>query len=117
MSKSFLEHPILNSPYAVPTRHHALDKDGQPLDQTPTAERRRSELITPVPKPRKQHKKAGADQYFPTRMASPHPNKSTNRPRSSTRSASTSRHGATVDRLMISAIRPGSEFIADFSKS
>ena len=62
MSKSFFEHPILNSPYAVPTRHHALDKDGQPLDEHPIDGRRRSELITPVPKPRKQQKKAGADQ-------------------------------------------------------
>lgn len=62
MSKSFFEHPILNSPYTAPTRHHALDKDGQPLDVAPVDGRRRSELITPVPKPRKQQKKAGADQ-------------------------------------------------------
>lgn len=62
MHQSFFEHPILNSPYQPPTRHHALDKDGQPLDQPPIDGRRRSELITPVPKPRKQQKKAGADQ-------------------------------------------------------
>jgi type III restriction enzyme len=62
MSKSFFEHPILNSPYTAPARHHALDKDGQPLDLPPVDGRRRSELITPVPKPRKQQKKAGADQ-------------------------------------------------------
>ena len=62
MSTSFFEQPILNTPYSVPTRHHALDKDGQPLDLPPIEGRRRSELITPVPKPRKQQKKAGADQ-------------------------------------------------------
>lgn len=34
----------------------------QPLDQPPVQGRRRSELLTPVPKPRKQQKKAGKDQ-------------------------------------------------------
>ena len=50
MSSGFFEQPILNSPYEPPTRHHALDKEGQPLDLPPVAGRRRSELITPVPK-------------------------------------------------------------------
>ena len=62
MSGSFFDRPILNSPYTVPTLHHALDGDGQPLDQPPVEGRRRSELLTPVPKPRKQQKKAGTDQ-------------------------------------------------------
>jgi type III restriction enzyme len=62
MSNSFFEQPILNSPYEIPHLHHALDKDGQPLDLPPVQGRRRSELITPVPKPRKQKKKAGGDQ-------------------------------------------------------
>lgn len=62
MTKSFFEQPILNSPYDVPTRYHPLDGDGQPLDQPPVNGRRKSELLTPVPKPRKQQKKAGADQ-------------------------------------------------------
>ncbi len=62
MHATFFEQPVLNSPYAVPTRHHALNKDGQPLDQPPVDGRRRSELITPVPKPRKQQKKASPDQ-------------------------------------------------------
>ena len=57
MVDSFFENPILNSPYLVPTRHHALDKDGQPLDEPPAQGRRRSELITPVPKPRKKKNK------------------------------------------------------------
>ncbi len=58
MAASFYERPILNSPYAVPSRHHALDKTGQPLDQPPIDGRRRSELITPVPRAKKTSKKA-----------------------------------------------------------
>lgn len=62
MAKPFFERPILNSPYEAPTQHHALDKDGQPLDQPPIQGRRRSELITPaVPKPKKQSGKARQD--------------------------------------------------------
>ena len=58
MTESFFDRPILNSPYEVPRLHHALDKDGQPLDLPPVQGRRRSELITPVPKPRKRKNKA-----------------------------------------------------------
>ena len=57
MSSGFFEQPILNSPYEPPTRHHALDSEGQPLDLPPVAGRRRSELITPVPKSRKKQGK------------------------------------------------------------
>ena len=35
MVASFYERPILNSPYAIPSLHHALDATGQPLDQSP----------------------------------------------------------------------------------
>jgi type III restriction enzyme len=42
--------------------HHALDKDGQPLELPPVAGRRSSELITPVPRPRKKRQTAAADQ-------------------------------------------------------
>ena len=58
MTKPFYEEPILNSPYTIPTRHHALDDDGQPLDLPPIEGRRRSSLITPVPKAKKQKGKA-----------------------------------------------------------
>jgi type III restriction enzyme len=58
MTDFFFERPILNSHYAVPRLHHALDRDGQPLDLAPAEGRRRSELITPVPKPRKRKNKA-----------------------------------------------------------
>jgi type III restriction enzyme len=57
VAESFFERPILNSPYTVPKLHHALDKDGQPTDEPPVVGRRRSELITPVPKPRKTKNK------------------------------------------------------------
>src|SRR5665213_1474242 len=60
MADSFFERPILNSPYQVPKLHHALDDEGQPLDVPPVEGRRRSELITPVPRPRKSKSKAGA---------------------------------------------------------
>jgi type III restriction enzyme len=63
MTESFFERPILNSPYEVPRRHHALDKDGQPLDEPPVEGRRRSELITPVPRPRKRKSKPEQDTF------------------------------------------------------
>jgi type III restriction enzyme len=53
MSNPFFEHPILNSPYASPARHWELDKQGQPTQQI-IESRRRAELITPIPKPRKR---------------------------------------------------------------
>ena len=58
MSSNFFEQPILSSPYEPPSRHHALDPDGQPLDLPPVEGRRRSELITPVPKARKKQPKS-----------------------------------------------------------
>jgi len=63
MPTSFFDQPILNSPYEPPSRHHALDADGQPTDQPPVAGRRRSELITPVPKPRKTQRKSGQTSF------------------------------------------------------
>ncbi len=57
----FFDQPILNSPYEEPTRHHPLDEEGQPLNEPPRDGRRKSELITPVPKPRKK-KGRNADQ-------------------------------------------------------
>ena len=62
MTGTFYEQPILNSPYEEPLLHHALDEDGQPTDNPPIAGRRRSELITPVPKPRKRRKIADPKQ-------------------------------------------------------
>jgi len=62
MTETFYERPILNSPYEEPARHHALDEDGQPTDKPPVLGRRRSELISPVPKPRKRRKKSDIKQ-------------------------------------------------------
>jgi type III restriction enzyme len=62
MSMSFFDNPILNSPYSEPTRHHPLDKDGQPLREPPVNGRRKSELITPVPQPRKRKRKNDREQ-------------------------------------------------------
>ncbi len=53
MSEQFFEKPILNSPYEYPSRHWELDSDGQPTNQILDT-RRRSDLITPVPKTKKQ---------------------------------------------------------------
>jgi type III restriction enzyme len=53
MEPGFFAQPILNSPYAMPQRHWELDADGQPTQRI-TESRRRSDLITPVPKPKKQ---------------------------------------------------------------
>ena len=61
-AEKFFESPILNSPYEPPSLHHPLDKDGQPLDLPPIQRRRRSELITPVPKPRKRKNKPELQQ-------------------------------------------------------
>ena len=53
MQPTFFEHPILNSPYAYPARHWELDADGQPTNVL-IESRRRSDLITPVPKAKKR---------------------------------------------------------------
>ena len=57
MNNRFFENPILNSPYAYPSRHWELDGDGQPTQKI-VERRRRAELISPIPKPRKRGGKA-----------------------------------------------------------
>jgi type III restriction enzyme len=52
MSERFFGDPILNSPYECPTRHWEL-VDGIPT-QVELEGRRESQLITPIPKPRKR---------------------------------------------------------------
>lgn len=56
---TFLEHPILNSPYGYPDRHWELDADGQPTNVL-IASRRRSDLVTPVPKAKKRKAPRGS---------------------------------------------------------
>ena len=58
MVETFFERPILNSPYAYPGRHWELDADGQPTNRI-IETRRRSEFITPVPKPKKRRRAPG----------------------------------------------------------
>ena len=55
MTDLFFEKPVINSPYELPAFHWELDEDGQPTNQL-LESRRRSELITPVPKPKKVKK-------------------------------------------------------------
>ena len=56
-SEQFFESPILNSPYAKPERHWQLGEGGQPTGVV-EAGRRRSDLTTPIPKPRATRGKA-----------------------------------------------------------
>ena len=53
----FFEKPILNSPYDYPGRHWELVSSGQPTGQL-IESRRRVELITPIPKPKKRKGKS-----------------------------------------------------------
>lgn len=53
MSDDFFDRPILNTPYDYPGRHWELDETGQPTNRILDS-RRRSELVTPVPRPRKR---------------------------------------------------------------
>jgi type III restriction enzyme len=59
MDNRFFEQPILNSPYAYPTRHWELDEHGQPTQRI-IETRRPADFITPIPKSRKQ--RAADDQ-------------------------------------------------------
>lgn len=55
MDNPFFSHPILNSPYNIPTRHWELDSEGQPTQQI-MEYRRKAEFITPIPKPRRRRR-------------------------------------------------------------
>ena len=63
MDNQFFERPILNSPYAYPSRHWELDKSGQPTQQI-VESRRRAEFITPIPKPKKRKGAAEQEQMI-----------------------------------------------------
>ena len=55
-ARDFFEHPILNSPYREPQKHHVLDDRGQPLNRV-VASRRKCDLMSPYPKPKKTSRK------------------------------------------------------------
>jgi type III restriction enzyme len=63
VAESFFEHPILNSPYKYPDRHWELDNDGQPTNVIAPS-RRRSSLVTPVPKPKKRRQNSKQDSFL-----------------------------------------------------
>lgn len=76
MSDAFFRSPILNSPYAEPTRHWELDSGGQPTNELVLG-RRPSALVSPIPKPRKVRGKvvqpdlladATGQEYNPTEV-------------------------------------------------
>lgn len=51
MSSAVIDNPILNSPFAEPSRHWELDENGIPTG-SPAPGRRRSEFVVPVPPPK-----------------------------------------------------------------
>ncbi len=59
MAGRFFERPILDSPYARPSRHWRLDSEGQPAD-TIVDGRQAVSFLAPVPKPRKRGRGRGA---------------------------------------------------------
>jgi type III restriction enzyme len=61
MSNPFFDRPILNSPYAYPSRHWELDNEGQPTQQI-LESRRKAEFITPIPKPKKRKGNSAQDE-------------------------------------------------------
>lgn len=64
MNNEFFASPVLNSPYAPPTRHWQLDPAGQPTGIIEEG-RRRSDLTTPIPKAKTKRGNAAsqADLY------------------------------------------------------
>ena len=64
MSDAFFQAPVINSPYELPQRHWELDSAGQPTSRI-VPSRRRSDLITPVPKPKKQRQNARQGSLLP----------------------------------------------------
>ena len=63
MTEQFFERPILNSPYAFPGWHWELDAEGQPTNRILEA-RRRSDLVSPVPKAKKRRGARGQAQMI-----------------------------------------------------
>ncbi len=59
-SNPFFNHPVLNSPYVMPSRHWELDASGQPT-QRMIESRRRAQFITPIPNPKKRKALAGQE--------------------------------------------------------
>lgn len=63
MSQQFFEDPILNSPYERPSRHWELGQSGQPTNII-INQRRRSDLVSPIPPSKKKGKSASDSDLF-----------------------------------------------------
>lgn len=63
MTLDFFDDPIVNSPYDKPGRHWELNEDGRPTNVL-LEQRRRSELITPVPKTKRELKRTHKQEAF-----------------------------------------------------
>jgi type III restriction enzyme len=59
VTRPVIDNPILNSPFAEPTRHWMLDENGIPMG-FPAEGRRRSEFVAPVPPPKHRVKDQGS---------------------------------------------------------
>ena len=64
-TQKFFEQPILNSPYEKPARHWELDLQGRPTDLILDL-RRRAELISAIPAPRKRSRAEQAEMVYDT---------------------------------------------------
>jgi type III restriction enzyme len=53
MPEQFFQNLILNSPYAIPSKHWELNQDGQPTNKL-IPKRRSAKFVTPIPKPKKR---------------------------------------------------------------
>lgn len=62
MTSFVIENPILNSPFAAPTRHFAFTEDG--TGATIETQRRRSSYFIPIASPRRRPKQQTFDQTF-----------------------------------------------------
>lgn len=60
MTQQFFEDPILNSPYHQPGQHWELSKSGQPTNKI-INQRRRSDLVSPIPPSKKNKGKGDVD--------------------------------------------------------
>ncbi|MDR1916179.1 MAG: hypothetical protein LBQ58_06360 [Synergistaceae bacterium] len=54
MENPFFDHPILNSPYEIPSRHWELDEETKQPTRNISNKRRSADFYTPIPKPKKQ---------------------------------------------------------------
>ncbi len=64
MSNPFFDQPILNSPYAYPSKHWELDDSGQPTQKIIDS-RRIAKFVTPFPKPKKRKKNTAEQLELP----------------------------------------------------